>query len=541
MEKKKKRFKWPVLILFPLLIAYYIISGYFVKEIYYYNSSKSFMTYIVYGVIFLTSLLIVIFTVKGFKCIKKNKTKSYVWYFIFLIIFIAGELFVSININRISNSLSKITNKESGYSTSLVTLKSSSINDIKDLDDSKIGMINDSNNIEGYSIPMEIVKEEKINEENIASYDSFTEMLSDLYNKEIDAIFISSSYVSMFVTEEGFENIANETKVIYEKNKKAVKKQSTSSKTLSEPFTLLIMGVDSSSSSLKKSNSFNGDTLMLITFNPNTMNATILSIPRDTRVPIVCTKSKAKNKINSTGAYGADCVMDTITNFTGIKIDYWVKVNFQGVISLVDALGGIDVDIPYAFCESDSKRRFGNNTIYLEKGPQTLNGEQTLAFARNRHTWPKYCGKKYSNYTSNDFIRGQNQQQIVKATVNKLKNIRSLSEIYDILDIVGDNIDTNIDKDTMITGFDTFKNIIFNSKNINSDDFIGTQRLYLSGSDNMINGIYYFEYSTQSLKEIVDAMKINLEIKKPEMDKEFSFSINNPYEDVQIGKDVYKK
>ena len=92
----------------------------------------------------------------------------------------------------------------------------------------------------------------------------------------------------------------------------------------------------------------------------------------------------------------------------------------------------------------------------------------------------------------------------------------------------------------MITGFDTFKNIIFNSKNINSDDFIGTQRLYLSGYDNMINGIYYFEYSNQSLKEVTDAMKINLEIKKPEMDKEFSFSINNPYEDVQIGKDIYK-
>ncbi len=541
MEKKKKRFKWPVLILFPLLIAYYIISCYFVNEIFYYNSSKSFMTYVVYAAIFLTALLIVIFTVRGFKCIKKNKTKGYVWYFIFLIIFIAGELFVSININKISNSLSKITNKESGYSTSLVTLKSSSIKDIKNLGDNKIGMINDSNNIEGYSIPMEIVKEEKINEENIARYDSFTEMLKDLYNNEIDAMFVSSSYVSMFVTEEGFENIAEETKVIYEKNKKAIKKQNTSDKTLSEPFTLLIMGVDSTSSSLKKSNSFNGDTLILITFNPNTMNATILSIPRDTRVPIVCTKYKSKNKINSTGAYGADCVMDTITNFTGIKIDYWVKVNFQGVISLVDALEGIDVDIPYAFCESDSKRRFGNNTIYLEKGPQTLNGEQALAFARNRHTWPRYCGKKYSNYTSNDFIRGQNQQQLIKATVNKLKDIRSLSDIYKILDIVGDNIDTNIDKDTMITGFDTFKNIIFNSKNINSDDFIGTQRLYLSGSDNMINGIYYFEYSSQSLKEIVDAMKINLEIKKPEMDKEFSFSINNPYEDIQIGKDVYKK
>ena len=540
MKKKKSKFKKAVLLLFPLLIAYYIISGFFVNEIFYYNSSKSFMTYIVYGIIILTALSIVTFTITGFKCIKKNKTKNYVWYFIFLIIFIIAELFISININKISNSLSKITNTKAGYSSSIVVLKDSKIKSIDDLDDKKIGMISDSNNIEGYTLPMEVVKEEKIYEKNIIKYDDFIEMINDLYDDEIDAMFISSSYVSMFVTEDGFENIAEETKVIYEKSKTAIKKQNTTGKTLNEPFTLLIMGVDSSSSSLKKSNSFNGDTLMLITFNPNTMNATILSIPRDTRVPIACTKSKAKNKINSTGAYGADCVMDTITNFTGIKIDYWVKVNFQGVISLVDALDGIEVDVPYAFCESDSKRRFGNNTIYVEKGLQTLNGEQTLAFARNRHTWPAYCGRKYSNYTSNDFIRGQNQQQIVKAMTNKLKNIRSLSEVYEILDIVGDNIDTNIDKDTMITGFDTFKNIIFNSKNINSDDFIGTQRLYLSGHDNMINGIYYFEYYKQSLEEIVDAIEINLELKEPEMDKEFSFSINSPYEDTQIGKGTYK-
>lgn len=540
MKKKKSKFKKAVLLLFPLLVAYYIISCFFVNEIFYYNSSKSFMTYVVYGIIILTALSIVIFTITGFKCIKKNKAKNYVWYFIFLIIFISAELFISININKISNSLSKITNKEAGYSSSIVVLKDSNIKSIDDLDDKKIGMISDSNNIEGYTLPMEVVEKEKIDEKNIIKYDDFIEMINDLYDSKIDAMFISSSYVSMFVTEDGFENIADETKVIYEKSKKAIKKQNTTGKTLNEPFTLLIMGVDSSSSSLKKSNSFNGDTLMLITFNPNTMNATILSIPRDTRVPIACTKSKAKNKINSTGAYGADCVMDTITNFTGIEIDYWVKVNFQGVISLVDALDGIEVDVPYAFCESDSKRRFGNNTIYIEKGLQTLNGEQALAFARNRHTWPAYCGKKYSNYTSNDFIRGQNQQQIVKAMTNKLKNIRSLSEVYEILDIVGDNIDTNIDKNTMITGFDTFKNIIFNSKNINSDDFVGTQRLYLSGYDNTINGIYYFEYYKQSLEEIVDAMEINLELKEPEMDKEFSFSINRPYEDKQIGKDTYK-
>lgn len=541
MEKRKKKFKKAVLLLFPLLIVYYVSSAYFVDAIYYYNSSKSFMTYVVYALIFLTALFIVIFTVKGFKCVKKNKTKSYVWYFIFLILFIAAEIFITVNINKISSSLSKITSNSAGYSSSIVVLSDSdynSINDIKE-DDAKIGIINDEDNQEGYVLPMQIVEDEVINEENLASYDEYENMLNDLYDGEIDAMFVSSSYVSLFASYEGYENIADETKVIYEKTEETEKQTSTTGRTLDEPFTILLMGVDSNTNSLSKSNSFNGDTLMLITFNPHTMNATILSIPRDTRVPIVCTRSKSKNKINSAALYGADCVMDTITNFTGIEIDYWVKVNFQGVISLVDALGGIEVDVPYAFCESDSKRRFGNNTIYIEKGLQTLNGEQTLAFARNRHTWPQYCGRKYSNYTSNDFVRGQNQQQIVKAIVNKLKEVNSLSEIYDILDILGDNVDTNIDRETMITGFDTFKNILFNSRNINSDDFIGTQRLYLSGYDNTINGIYYFEYYKQSLNEIVDAMEINLELKEPEMDKEFSFSINNPYEDTQIGKGTY--
>lgn len=538
MEKKKK-FKKISILVFLILLSSYISSGFFVNSIFYYHSSKSFMSYIVYIIIILTSLCMVLFTYKGFKTIKKNKTKSYVIYFILITLFIALELFISININKISNSLSKITNKEKGYSTSLIVLSNSTLNS-NNLDDSTIGIINDENNIEGYTLALEIAKELNIDEDNLARYDDFIEMLDALYNEEIDAMFVSSSYVSMFATTQGYENIANETKVIYEKSKKEESKKTSTSKTLTEPFTILIMGVDSDSDSLSNSNSFNGDTLMLITFNPNTMNATILSIPRDTKVPIVCTKWKSQNKINSSAYYGADCVMDTITNFTGIEIDYWVKVNFQGVISLVNALDGIEVDVPYAFCESDSQRRFGKYTVYVEKGLQTLNGEQALAFARNRHTWPQFCSRKYSNYNSNDFIRGQNQQAIVNAMVNKLKNIKSLNEIYKLLDILGENVDTNIDKDTMITGFDTFKNILFNSKNITSDDFVGTQKLYLSGYDNYINGIYYFEYYKQSLNEIVEAMEINLELKEPIMDKEFEFSINNPYESKQIGKGTYK-
>lgn len=537
--QKKKKFKKMVFLIIPLLIVYYVITGYFIKEIYYYNSNQSMMKNIVYIVIIACALFIVLFTIWSLICIKKNKLKNYLFFIILIILVCSIEYFATYNLNKISNSISKVTDKYTNYSTSLIAMKDSNIKDINDLKKKKIGIISDTNDTEGYVIANEIVKEENIDKKYLVEYDNYLDMLSDLFDDKISGMFVSSSYADVFSNEEGYEKLDSLVTEVKVKTKRIRKNVKTNTKSFAEPFTLLVVGVDSDTASLKKSNSFNGDTLMLMTFNPNTLNTTILSIPRDTRVPIACTPKKSKNKINASPIYGIDCVEDTITNFTGIKIDYWVKVNFQGVVDLVNAVGGIDVDVPYAFCEQDSKRRFGKNTIFVEKGMQTLNGEQALAFARNRHTWPQYCPKKYSKYVSNDFIRGQNQQTIINAIANKLKSVRKLSEIYDILDVLGDNIDTNIDKDTMVTGFDTLEKIISKSKNINSDDFIGTQKLYLSGYDNKINGIYYFEYYKQSLKEVTDAMEINLEIKKPKMDKEFSFSINSPYESTPIGKGTY--
>ncbi len=536
---KKRKFKKMAIIIFAILLLYYITSTYICTKIFYYNSSKSFITYVVYGIIALSIIIAILFTIWAIKSIKKNKISSYMWFIVIVLIFSSIQLFISYNINKVSNSISKITNDYTTYSSSLIVLNDSKITKTNDLANKKIGIISDTSNVEGYLIPMEIIEENKLDKDNLVKYDDFIVMLNDLYDEKLDAVFVSSSYASTFSNNEKFENINNDVKVIEEKSKTS-KKVSTTNKTLTEPFTVLVLGVDSNSKSLSKSSSLNGDTIMLITFNPNTMNATILSIPRDTYVPIACYKNKAKNKINSAAYGGTECMINTVSNLTGINIDYWVKINFQGVVSLVNAIGGIDIDVPYAFCEQNSKRQWGNNTIYVEKGRQTLNGEQALAFARNRHPWPLYCGKKYSNYTSNDFIRGQNQQQILNAIMNKLKNVRNLSQIYELIEVAGDNLDTNIDKSTMITGFDTFKNLLLNSKNINNEDFIGTQRLYLSGYDKTMDGIYYYMYYKQSLQEIVSAMKINLELEQPVMDKEFEYSVNEPYENTQIGKGTYK-
>ena len=128
--------------------------------------------------------------------------------------------------------------------------------------------------------------------------------------------------------------------------------------------------------------------LMVITFNPKTLTSTMLSIPRDSYVPIACFSGQRKNKITHAAWQGESCMQKTIENFLDIDIDYYVKINFKGVVKLVDTLGGVEVDVPYNLCEQNSNRQWGANTVYIEEGRQVLNGEQALAFARNRHPNP---------------------------------------------------------------------------------------------------------------------------------------------------------
>jgi len=298
------------------------------------------------------------------------------------------------------------------------------------------------------------------------------------------------------------------------------------------------MGIDSDTNDLTQSSSFNGDSLMLITFNPTTLNSTILSIPRDTYVPIACFNGQRKNKITHAAWQGEQCMMDTITGFTGIPIDYYVKINFKGAVQLVDALGGIDAEVPIGFCEQNSDRAWGENTICVDAGYQHLNGEQALAWARHR----KSAG-------FDDFVRGQNQQLVVKAMLNKLKEVRSLDTVYDILDTVGNNMATNMTTDEILSLYNIGKDVLSRTdEDMAVEDVLSMQHLYLSGADasiydySTINGqgtrmrLYNFVPYEESLETVIQAMKINLELEEPEMEKTFSFDASVPYEEEIIGQ-----
>lgn len=435
--------------------------------------------------------------------------------------------FASYYIDRTYNIIDNVQKKYIEYTSVMISLK-----DTENFD--KIGIISSKDDPTGYIIPSDMIKEHDI-KGKLVEYNDYISMAADLYDENIDAMFIADSYPTILSSYEKFSMIESETKIVYSKTKKLenVDNVSYSVKKLDSPFTLLLMGVDSTGDGITKGSSFNGDSLMLITFNPHTLNATVFSIPRDTYVPIACNGNK-ENKINASAYGGTSCVVKTIENLTGIKIDYYVKINFTGVVKLVDDLGGITLDVPIKFCEQDSERRFGEYEICLDKGVQKLNGEQALAFARHRHTLPL-----------GDFQRVQHQQMVVEAMVKELKNIKNVDDFYKILEDVTNNIDSNLTTPGILSLYSVGKDILINSLKNNLN--LSIQKTYLTGYDLTMyipsyrSYVYTFQYSRQSLNDIVDAMKINLELSSPTIIKTFSFDANEEYELSVIGKKYYNE
>ena len=529
MKELKKAKGWLII----MMLLFLIVTGasvYFIYAISLLNGIENTLRFIVSVVVVMIWLL----TLRSYiRSLKKRKISKYIPRIILSIIYVVILIVIGGFIIKTYSKVDNLTSSHDLYSTSIVTLKSNKVDSIKDMNNKKIGRITDETSVEGYTIPEEIIDKNNL-KNKIEDYDTYTDLLDALLNEKIDYVFLPTDYVAMFSSIETYAEIGNTTKIIYTQTKE-VKAEKKAGSNLKEPFTILLMGVDSEQEDVRTA-SYNGDSLMLITFNPKTLSSTILSIPRDTYVPIACMKNQRKNKITHAAWQGESCMINTIQNFTGITIDYYVKINFKGVVKLVDSLGGIEVDVPLGFCEQDSDRNFGNLQC-VEAGHQVLNGEQALAWARHR----KSAG-------FDDFVRGQNQQLVVKGILNQLKNVRSLDTVYELMDTLGNNMQTNMTTNEILSLYNIGKDVIIKAADTPMEELLSMQRLYISGSDAYIYdydprsgqgtrmNLYNFVPYEESLQAVIDAMKVNLGLKEPKMIKEFSFDINEPYEETIIGK-----
>ena len=531
-DKKKKKCRLWLAILSILVILTNIFAIYNILLL---GPVEEVIRYIVIGV-FVVLDLVIIFKVRSKRKHKEKKARLLTF---FLILYLLINCAISGLIMYAYGTLSSINRETVTYSSSLIVASSSEIEDVKDLKDNTIGILSDKTSPEGNIIPNEVIKENNLKDDNeIVKYDDYFTAMADLYAGEVDSIFVPTDYPSMFTSMETYENIKDDTRIILTQEKK-MKKASTSNrssskgKSVTEPFTILLMGVDSAEEGLSKNTVANGDSLILVTFNPNTLNATMLSIPRDSYVPIACWNGTPENKITHAAAYGTDCMMDTIENYFDVTIDYYAKINFKGLVSLVDTLGGITVDVPQDLCTDNSNRE---GQVCINAGVQTLNGEQALVLARNR-----------KQLAAGDLDRGLNQQLVIQGILNKVKDMKSINQVMDVLNTITNNLDTNFTEQQILSFYDIAKDIMSNALQKDDADLINIEQLYLDGTGQMIyderSRMVLWDYvpNTKSRDDIIRAMKINLGEKEPDMIKEFSFSINDEdYEKTVTGTGPYK-
>lgn len=456
---------------------------------------------------------------------------STIFSLLFILIFFIGSYYINYvysNINNMQES-EKIT-----YNIYLITLK-----DTEFSSESKIGVISDKIDKDNNELSTKLYKKKNLKNE-IVEYNDYIKMLDDLYNNVIDGAIVPGNYDTLFRNEAGFENIVYDTKVIYEYSEKRQNEDLNivSDKDFSEPLTFLFLGVDSEGDGLNANAAFNGDTLMLMSFNPKTLSSVLLSIPRDTYVQIACNNNRYA-KINSSAAYGTGCVISTINKFLDINIDYYVKINFKGVVDLVEAVGGVEVDVEAPtymanayggkVCEQNSDRQWGDKLVCINPGLQVLNGEQALAYARCRHM-----------YIGSDLDRVRHQQQVVEALANKVLHFNSIKEFQDILNAVSKNIATNMDTDTILSGYNVAKNVLGNK--LSGKDSLNIQKasletyslnVYVPSQGRKTSAQGYYE---SSLEDIKKAFNIVLGKETEEPIKTFSFSVNETYEIYRPGK-----
>lgn len=190
------------------------------------------------------------------------------------------------------------------------------------------------------------------------------------------------------------------------------------------------------------------DTIMVASIDPNTKRLGLLSIPRDLVAPI---PEVGWQKINSANAYGslrnpetvgagARLAGQTITNITGLDIHYYVKIDFAGFIKVVDALGGIRINVRETFTDYQyPDSAYGYAPVHFEAGWQNLEGETALKYVRSRHGT---AGE------GSDFARARRQQEVLRAVQGRalaLSTILNPNKLVTLANIAGDNLETNLE------------------------------------------------------------------------------------------------
>ena len=258
-------------------------------------------------------------------------------------------------------------------------------------------------------------------------YASEADLIYALYRGKLQAVLINSAMAEILTETEEFQGFIGKARLVREyditesdlefipgkpeDNETAATKATNSIQSDNEveggitttPFILYISGSDTRNKQFKTSRS---DVNILMVVNPKTKQILLVNTPRDYYIPNPKSSEGERDKLTHLGLYGVGCSMQGLGDLYGCTVNYSAQINFTGLETLVDELGGITVDNPQEFSVV--------NGYHYKKGKITLNGKEALAYARERHA-----------FTSGDNMRGQNQMRIITAIINKATSSKS--------------------------------------------------------------------------------------------------------------------
>lgn len=215
-----------------------------------------------------------------------------------------------------------------------------------------------------------------------------------------------------------------------------------------KPLTMLLLGTDYR----PKTGSHLTDVVMVVSIHPETKSATLVSLPRDTSLQLE--GYRADQKLNSFypafksqekkgGSPAEEEMKAMIGKYLDVEIDYATVLDFQGFRDVVDALGGIDVNVKYNMCYRDNA---DGTDINLKAGPQRLDGANALDYVRYRKS-SKSCQPRTKE--SNDFDRNARQSEVLHSMIDQMKSFGGAVKVFDVLDAVDENMKTDLESEQM--------------------------------------------------------------------------------------------
>lgn len=287
------------------------------------------------------------------------------------------------------------------------------------------------------------------------------------------AVIAGSYTYSKFST---FDKNFSKTQVDYSSNlRDSSKKDLINSE---KPISVLLLGIDE-----RENDKGRSDTIVVMTMNPEKRKGNLLSIPRDSYVPIAGTNGL--DKINHAYAKGSiETSAKTVEQLLSIPIDFVVSLNMEGLVSIIDVVDGITVNNAFAF---------EANGIKFEEGNISLSGTEALSYIRMRKNDPQ-----------GDLGRQQRQQEVIQALAKKLPSFDTLKSLDSLMAILGHNVQTNVKLDELYTM----------SKSYPVQQIQFSKHTFQKGTNEKIEGIYYYKLDLDEVDTITAELRNNLQLDK---------------------------